>query len=67
MEQLIKNQKADRQKTGLILAQGLVLVRVKMEKKFSQRYSRQTLSKLLEILSQIKKQYPQEDERYFEI
>ena len=67
MEQLIKNQKADRQKTGLILAQGLVLVRVKMEKKFSQRYSRQTLSKLLEILSNIKEQYPQEDERYFEI
>ena len=67
MEQLIKNQKADRQKTGLILAQGLVLVRVKMEKKFSQRYSRQTLSKLLEILSQIEKQYPQEDERYFEL
>lgn len=67
MEQLIKNQKADRQKTGLILAQGLVLVRVKMEKKFSQRYSRQTLSKLLEILSQIQKQYPQEDERYFEL
>ena len=67
VEQLIKNQKADRQKTGLILAQGLVLVRVKMEKKFSQRYSRQTLSKLLEILSNIKEQYPQEDERYFEI
>tara|TARA_R110002020_G_scaffold103292_7_gene241931 strand:+ start:3662 stop:4426 length:765 start_codon:yes stop_codon:yes gene_type:complete len=67
MEQLIKNQKADRQKTGLILAQGLVLIRVKMEKKFSQRYSRQTLSKLLEILNEIKKHYPPQDERYFEL
>tara|TARA_R100000306_G_scaffold62302_1_gene68341 strand:- start:606 stop:1370 length:765 start_codon:yes stop_codon:yes gene_type:complete len=67
MEQLIKNQKADRQKTGLILAQGLVLVRVKMEKKFSQRYARQTLISLLQILNKIKAQYPPEDERYFEI
>ena len=67
MENLIKNQKADRQKTGLVLGQGLVLIRVKMEKKFSQRYARQTAKKLLEILNSIKTKYPKKDERYFEL
>tara|TARA_R110002020_G_scaffold383901_3_gene594548 strand:+ start:874 stop:1614 length:741 start_codon:yes stop_codon:yes gene_type:complete len=67
MENLIKNQKADRQKTGLVLGQDLVLIRVKMEKKFSQRYARQTAKNLLNILNSIKKQYPNKDERYFEL
>ena len=67
MENLIKNQKGDRQKTGLVLGQGLVLIRVKMEKKFSQRYARQTAKKLLEILNTIKNKYPKKDERYFEL
>ena len=67
MENLIKNQKADRQKTGLVLGQGLVLIRIKIEKKFSQRYARQTAKKLLEILNSIKTKYPKKDERYFEL
>ena len=67
MENLIKNQKADRQKTGLVLGQGLVLIRIKMEKKFSQRYARQTAKKLLKILDSIEHTYPKKDERYFEL
>jgi len=67
IDNLIKNQKADRQKTGLVLGQGLVLIRVKMEKKFSQRYARQTAKNLLEILNSIENIYPKKDERYFEL
>ena len=67
MENLVKNQKADRQKTGLVLGQGLVLIRVKMEKKFSQRYARKTAKNLLEILNSIENIYPKKDERYFEL
>ena len=64
---LIKNQKADRQKTGLILAQGLVLIRIKQEKKISQRYLRQISQKLMPLINSIQKKYPQKDERYFEL
>jgi len=67
MENLLKNQKSDHQKTGLILSEGLALVRIKQTKKLSQRYMRNTLSKLLSLLSEIKERYPKEHERYFEI
>lgn len=67
IDNLIKNQKADRQKTGLILGQGLVLIRIKQEKKISQRYLRQISVKLMPLLHSIQKKYPEKDERYFEL
>ena len=62
-----KSKKSDRQKTGLILGEGLVLIRVKQEKRLSQRYMRDVLHRLLEKLHQIQEFYPKENERYFEI
>ena len=66
-ENLEKNQQADLQKTGLILGEGLVLIRIKQEKRLSQRYMRNVLQRLLEKLDHIKESYPKENERYFEI
>ena len=67
VDNLIKNQKADRQKTGLILESGLVMVRIKQEKKLSQRYQREVEGRLFELLKKIQDKYPKENERYFEI
>ena len=67
MENLIKNQRADQQKTGLILGSGLVMVRIKQDKKLSQRYQREIIERLFGVLEQVKEKYPEENERYFEI
>jgi len=67
MENLLKNQRSDRQKTGLILSEGLSMVRIKQTKKLSQRYMRDTLKNLLSLLNKIEERYPEEHERYFEI
>lgn len=67
MENLLKNQKADRQKTGLILSSGLVMIRIKQDRKLSQRYQREVIKNLFNLLQRIKSEYPKENERYFEI
>jgi very-short-patch-repair endonuclease len=67
MDNLIKNQRADRQKTGLILGSGLVMIRIKQDKKLSQRYKREVEHSLFELLNSIRDKYPKENERYFEI
>ena len=64
---LEKNIKADQQKTGVILGSGLVMIRIKQNQSLTQRYMRNTLTKLLELLDTIKDEYPKENERYFEI
>jgi len=66
-ENLERNIKADQQKTGLILNSGLVMIRIKQNQSLTQRYIRNTLSNLLNVLEKIKDHYPQENERYFEI
>ena len=66
-ENLEKNIKADIQKTGLILGSGLVMIRIKQTQSLTQRYMRNTLQRLLDVLSKIKDEYPEEHERYFEI
>ena len=66
-ENLDKNIKADQQKTGLILGSGLVMIRIKQTQSLTQRYMRNTLQRLLDVLSKIKDEYPEEHERYFEI
>ena len=67
MENLIKNQRSDQQKTGLILGSGLVMVRIRQDKKLSQRYQREIIKRLFEVLDRVKEKYPEENERYFEI
>ena len=55
------------EKTGLILDQGLVLVRIKQTKRISQRYLRRVLEDLLNVLSDIKRKFPRKSEMYIEI
>jgi hypothetical protein len=49
------------------LGSGLVMIRIKQEKKLSQRYQREVAHGLFELLNRIKDKYPEENERYFEI
>ena len=55
------------QKDGLVLRQGMVMVRIKQTKRLSQKYMRDTLDRLLELLNRIGESYPPENERYFEL
>jgi very-short-patch-repair endonuclease len=64
---LTKNQQTDLEKTGLILGQGLVLIRIRQTKRISQRYLRKILEDLLNILDQISKEFPKENKRYIEL
>ena len=64
-ENLAKNKMSDLQKDGLVLQYGLVMVRVKQDKRLSQRYMRETLEQLLNLLKKIQRSYPPENERYY--
>jgi very-short-patch-repair endonuclease len=64
-ENLAKNQMSDTQKDGLVLKYGLVMIRIKQNKRLSQRYMRDTLNTLLDLLSNIGKSFPSEYERYY--
>ncbi len=64
---LERNKRSDRQKTGLILGQGFVLIRIKQDKRISQRYFRKILDSLVVELEKIKKSFPQENKRYIEL
>ena len=66
-QNLLKNQQTDLQKTGLILGQELVLIRIKQTKRISQRYLRTVLKELLSVLDQISKEFPKENKRYIEL
>ena len=66
-EKLKKRMAADSQKNGLILSSGMVLIRVKLNKRESQRYLRDTLDSIVNLLEKINSKFPKEDERYFEI
>ena len=66
-EALERSQKSDKQKTGLILSSGFVLIRIQQDKALSNKYKRIILSRLLKSLDQIKQKYPPREERYIEI
>ena len=66
-ENLIKNQRSDKQKTGLIISQGMVLIRIKQDKRISQRYFRNIFNKLVAELEKIKTNFPEKDKGYIEI
>ena len=66
-ENLERNKRSDRQKTGLIISQGMILIRIKQDKRSSQRYFRSILENLEKELRKIKTKFPKEDQRYIEI
>jgi very-short-patch-repair endonuclease len=66
-ENLERNKRSDRQKTGLIISEGMVLIRVKQDKRSSQRYFRKVLEQVVQELEKITKEFPKEDQRYIEI
>jgi very-short-patch-repair endonuclease len=64
-EKLMKRQAADSVKTGLILSSNLALLRVKLEKRESQKYFRDIAEKVVEELQAIKQNFPStQEERY---
>ena len=66
-ENLKKNQRSELEKTGLVLEQGLVLIRIKQTKRISDRYLRSVIEKLLEVINSIEEKFPKENKRYIEI
>jgi len=64
---LVKNQRTDLEKTGLILGEGMALIRIRQTKRISQRYLRKVLEDLLTVLDQIRKEFPKESKRYIEL
>jgi very-short-patch-repair endonuclease len=66
-EILQKSKKADAEKAGLLLTKGLVLIRVKHVKALSEKYKRDILLSLHNILSGIEKKYPDKHNRFIEI
>lgn len=66
-EKLRKRQVSDMSKNGLILSAGMVLVRVKLSKRISQRYLRHLYSELKNLIKKIETRFPEKDERYYEI
>jgi very-short-patch-repair endonuclease len=61
---LARNQRADAEKTGLILARGMVLIRLRQTKNISEKLKRDLLTALLETLEDVKKKFPPKHERH---
>ena len=66
-EALERTQRSDRQRSGLILNSGLVLVRIKNTKGISERFKRDVKSKLLSDIDKIDGTFPSKNNRYIEI
>ncbi len=64
---LSKTKKRDKEKDGLILNAGACIVRIKQTKDYSLTLVEELSDKLLEILGQIKKEYPPLGQRKFSI
>jgi very-short-patch-repair endonuclease len=62
-----KAQQYDKKKQGLILGKGLALIRIKQTKDFSKARSEIIFQKLIQLVDQIKTQFPEPDNRFFEI
>ena len=66
-ERLNRRMAADIQKNGLILSSGMVLIRVQLKQRPSQRYNRSLRDQLVEILNGVKQNFPEENKRYFKV
>jgi len=62
-EALERTQKSDRQKSGLILSSGLILIRIKHTKGLSEKCKRETLASLKDELDKLKKKFPSKNQR----
>lgn len=62
-KQLLKNKQRDSEKNGLLLTGGCVIIRVKQTKKISQKYVRDTLTKVLDAVRGIENLRPVGDDR----
>jgi len=66
-EALERTQKSDKQKNGLILNSGLVLIRIAQKKNISEKYKRELMLSLRNNLEEISVKYPSRENRYIEI
>jgi len=67
-ESLQRNIKSDLQKTGLLLAQGLVIIRVKqMSSNISTLLKRKVLAAVHEAVQQVEKKFPARNKRLIEL
>lgn len=65
---LQKHINADARKTGLLLAMGFVVIRVKhLTKSLSEKHKRDVLDTVLEALDKISKKFPPKTKRYIEL
>lgn len=67
-ENLQKHIKADAHKSGLLLTQGFVVIRVKhLAKNLSEKHKRDVLTQLVKQLDKIKVKFPSKTKRYIEL
>jgi len=67
-ENLQKHIKADAHKSGLLLMQGFVVVRIKhLTKNLSEKHKRDVLTQLVVQLEKISKKFPSKTKRYIEL
>jgi very-short-patch-repair endonuclease len=67
-ENLQKVIKSDAQKSGLLLQSGLVVLRIKhVTKNFSAKRRRDLLTKVINVLEQVEKKFPEKSNRFLEI
>jgi len=65
---LQKHVKADAHKSGILLSQGLVVVRIKhLTKSLSEKHKRDVLTQLLQLLKRIRESFPIKSKRYIEL
>ena len=65
---LQKRIKADAHKSGLLLTQGFIVIRVKhLTKNLSEKNKRDVLEQIVERLDKIKKKFPTKTKRYIEL
>ena len=67
-ENLQKHVKTDAQKSGLLLAQGFVVIRVKhLTKSLSEKHKRDVLQRIIEELEKIRTKFPPIGKRFIEV
>jgi len=66
-DKLRQTQHADQEKTGLLLARGLVVIRIKQTKCITEVYKERVLNELLIELDSTAKKFPSHSHRYIEI
>lgn len=67
-ERLAKTIKADKEKSGLFLAAGYCIIRIKHTRKNDSQYLyRSTMKKVIKVVNEIKTKFPPVGKRYFEL